>query len=146
MTNNIKKERLNLDLTQKDLADKFNQFIAKNDIDLKPISYAAISRWESGENEPKESVGQALSTFFHVDIAYLRGYSSERVTFGMDIKDSINGLTFNETDHEIDKKIKKVLIELITNAAYFNNEQVEDLETRVYHLEYPDSSYDEDPF
>lgn len=81
MKNNIKKERLNIGLTQKDLADQFNQFIAKKNIDLKPVSYAAISRWESGENEPKYYVWQALSSFFHVDIAYLRGYSSGKVTF-----------------------------------------------------------------
>ena len=32
MKNNIKKERLNIGLTQKDLADQFNQFIKKKKI------------------------------------------------------------------------------------------------------------------
>lgn len=143
MQNNIKKERTNLKLTQKELADKFNQFIAEHDIRLKPISYAAISRWESGENEPKESIWQTLASFFHVDVSYLRGYSSQRIPFEMDIKDSINELVFNNTDPEMDKKIKKVLIKLITDAAYYNNEDVESLERRINELEYHDS---EDPF
>lgn len=143
MQNNIKKERTNLKLTQKELADKFNQFIAEHDISLKPISYAAISRWESGENEPKESIWQTLASFFHVDVSYLRGYSSQRIPIEMDIKDSINELVFNNTDPEMDKKIKKVLIKLITDAAYYSSKDVESLESRIYELEYRDS---EDPF
>lgn len=121
MKNNIKKERKVLGLTQKDLADKFNQFLAESDIDAKPVSYATISRWESGENEPKTDVWYALASFFKVSVFYLQGRSTERITDKVLIDNFLDSVSFNE-DAELDHKIKEglgsILLELASKINY----------------------------
>ncbi|MEM1455596.1 helix-turn-helix transcriptional regulator [Pediococcus pentosaceus] len=139
MKNNIKNERKVLGLTQKDLADKFNQFLAENEIDAKPVSYATISRWESGENDPKTDTWSALASFFKVSVSYLQGQSSERITDEVYITNFLNNVTFSE-DNDMDKKIKDGLGDMF----YSIFEEVTDLKRQLDEHEHPENYYYDD--
>lgn len=78
--NRIKELRNKKGLSQKEFAKAFSDFI-KDDDNVKPVSYATISRWEHGENEPKLETWIKLADFFNVSVSYLQGTS--------DIKDPL---------------------------------------------------------
>ena len=61
--NRIKELRLEKQLTLKELAEEFNEFIDNVKMNIKKTSYSSISRWEKGINEPKLDVWQALLIF-----------------------------------------------------------------------------------
>ena len=71
--NRIKELRSKKGLSQKEFAKDFNEFTV-NDADVKSISYATISRWERGENEPKLETWIKLADFFGVPVSYLQGF------------------------------------------------------------------------
>jgi len=73
----IKQARKNANLTQTELADLYNQFIAEHNTKVKPVSYATISRWETGETSPKFETLTVLSAVLNVDEAYLVGAQKE---------------------------------------------------------------------
>lgn len=73
--NRIKELRKEKGLSQKEFAKAFNEF-SKDDNNVKPISYATVSRWENGENEPKLDTWLNLANFFDVSVSYLQGISS----------------------------------------------------------------------
>lgn len=75
--NRIKELRKEKGLSQKEFAKAFNEF-SKDDNNVKPISYATVSRWENGENEPKLDTWLNLANFFNVTVSYLQGISSIR--------------------------------------------------------------------
>lgn len=70
--NRIKELRIKKGLSQKEFAKAFSDFV-KDDKNIKSVSYATISRWEHGENEPKTETWNKLSEYFHVPVSYLRG-------------------------------------------------------------------------
>lgn len=70
--NRINEMRTKKGLSQKEFAKAFSDFI-KNDENVKSVSYATISRWERGENEPKIETWNKLSDYFHIPVSYLRG-------------------------------------------------------------------------
>ncbi|WP_323075185.1 helix-turn-helix transcriptional regulator [Limosilactobacillus reuteri] len=72
--NRIKELRNKKGLSQKEFAKAFNEFM-KNSGSKKTVSYATISRWERGENEPKLEIWLKLSDFFDVPVSYLQGLS-----------------------------------------------------------------------
>lgn len=74
--NRIKELRNKKGLSQKEFARAFSDFI-KNDENVKPVSYATISRWEGGENEPKLETWIRLADFFNVSVSYLQGVSND---------------------------------------------------------------------
>ena len=73
----IKQARKNANLTQTELADLYNQFLAEHNTKVKPVSYATISRWETGETSPKFETLRVLSAVLNVDEAYLIGVQKE---------------------------------------------------------------------
>ena len=73
MANRIKEMRKKKGLSQKEFAKAFNEF-APN---IKNVSYATISRWENGKNEPKLNTWLKLSDFFGVPISYLQGIDNQ---------------------------------------------------------------------
>lgn len=75
MANRIKEMRKKKGLSQKEFAKAFNEF-APN---IKNVSYATISRWENGKNEPKLNTWLKLSDFFNVNIEYLQGFSDYKI-------------------------------------------------------------------
>lgn len=74
--NRIKELRNKKGLSQKEFAKAFSDFI-KNDENVKPVSYATISRWERGENEPKLETWIKLAVFFGVSVSYLQGLDED---------------------------------------------------------------------
>lgn len=79
--NRIKELRLEKQLTLKELAEEFNEFIDNVKMNIKKTSYSSISRWEKGINEPKLDVWQALANFFSVSVPYLQGIGVSRKEF-----------------------------------------------------------------
>lgn len=78
VNNRIKQERKKLHLTQSEFASKFNSLISDNNLPLKPITYATLSRWESGTHEPRLEAWDLLAKCFNVDVEYLQGVSNIR--------------------------------------------------------------------
>lgn len=72
VNNRIKELRNKKGLSQKEFAKAFSEFV-KEDSEIKPVSYATISRWERGENEPKLETWIKLADFFDVPVSYLQG-------------------------------------------------------------------------
>lgn len=85
--NRIKELRNKKGLSQKEFAKAFSDFI-KDDENVKPVSYATISRWEHGENEPKLDTWLRLADFFDVPVSYLQGTS--------DIKDPLSKMEVDD--------------------------------------------------
>lgn len=73
--NRIKELRKEKGLSQKEFAKAFNEF-SKDNENVKSISYATVSRWENGENEPKLETWIKLADFFDVPVNYLQGVSN----------------------------------------------------------------------
>lgn len=67
MRNNIASERVRLDLTQDELAEKLK------------VSRDAVKKWENGETPVKSSMLIAMSDLFGCSIDYLMGRTEERL-------------------------------------------------------------------
>ena len=79
--NRIKELRNKKGLSQKEFAKAFSEFV-KEDSEIKSVSYATISRWERGENEPKLETWVKLADFFNVSVPYLQGITFKGFKFG----------------------------------------------------------------
>lgn len=93
MANRIRELRLNRNLTQKEMAKNFNDFLKKNlpekpNKSPKQISYATLSRWENGESEPKFEIWVQLATFFDVPVSYVQGADKNSDSIKENIKES----------------------------------------------------------
>lgn len=73
--NRIEKLRKKNGLTLKGLASSFNDYTQEKRDVIKSVSYATISRWEKGINEPRMEVWEELANFFGVSTGYLMGLS-----------------------------------------------------------------------
>lgn len=134
--NRIKKLRKEKGLSQKEFAKAFNEF-SKDDENVKSISYATVSRWENGENEPKLETWIKIADFFDVPVSYLQGTSDDKNTYefknivqlknvlekGMDIKSEknlkIGGLTFESTKNkkEANQNFTKNVLSVVSSSA-----------------------------
>lgn len=99
--NRIKELRLEKGLTLKELAQAFNEFTAIKRDQVKSVSYATISRWEKGINEPKLEVWQELADYFQVPIPYLMGTSEYKGS--MDEWAKVTGYSAEKIQKEIDR-------------------------------------------
>lgn len=145
MPNRIKDERKRLKLTQKELADQFNQYIAEKSIDIKPVSYAAVSRWESEENDPKRETWETLANFFDVEIDYLQGRSDQRHSDISIAISQLNSISFSD-DYEKDTAIKKTLGDILCDL-YITIDDLkadnEDLQSQIDTINDPNEYDDE---
>lgn len=66
MTNNIKSERVRLDMTQEDLASEIG------------VDAGTIRRWEKGDTDVPSSKATKMSKLFKCSIDYLFGLTDER--------------------------------------------------------------------
>ena len=97
----IKEIRKNNNLTQADLANKYN------------VTYQAVSKWENGKNIPDISILKQMSKDFNIDINLnnnaikLNGQSNPEQNINVEIKkkDSIIYLT-SVVEKEVPKYIK----------------------------------------
>lgn len=131
MANRIKEMRKKKGLSQKEFAKAFNEF-APN---IKNVSYATISRWENGKNEPKLSTWSKLAEFFDVSVPYLQGidfdFNSARMqSLKIDLQQIINALNHFESEK---------------NSNKFNNAFMLSLHRliKTYHNLTPDLTYTE---
>ncbi len=76
LTNRIRQLRNEKGLTLKQLADEFNKFTEKDRGTIKKISYATLSRWENGTNDPPSKSLEKLANYFDVPVGYLSGVLS----------------------------------------------------------------------
>ena len=84
MNNRLKELRMYKGLSQKEFAQKFNEFVRqRNPIELhdgkgnvKQITYSAVSRWENGSVVIPSVYYKSLADFFGVPVSYLQGLSS----------------------------------------------------------------------
>ena len=107
--NRIKELRNEKGLSQKEFAKAFSDFV-KNDKTIKSVSYATISRWERGENEPKLQTWFKLSDFFDVPVSYLQGIGNSR-----DYEQNINSFK---------KDLYKSISDNLKKQLGTNNEQL----------------------
>lgn len=73
-SNNIKSERVRIDLTQEELAPKIG------------VDSSTIRRWEKGKSNIPSSAATLMSKLFNCSIDYLFGLSNERTKTGYDAK------------------------------------------------------------
>lgn len=119
--NRIKELRKEKGLSQKEFAKAFNEF-SKDDDDVKSISYATVSRWENGENEPKFATWFTLAAFFNVPISYLMGITNER---------NISGKTIDEVLARIYDQDSLIYLTLEdTIKPFLNEEETQKLEKK----------------
>jgi transcriptional regulator with XRE-family HTH domain len=76
MANNIRALRLKKGVSLKEMADDLQTEIEKSGVNVKPVSYATLSRWESGTNEPKLEMWGILAKYFSVPVSYVQGTST----------------------------------------------------------------------
>lgn len=76
--NHLQSLRLEKGLSLKELATHFNDFITCENLPIKKVSYATLSRWENGISEPKRNVWEALASYFEVPIDFI---SSPELSF-----------------------------------------------------------------
>lgn len=92
LKNRIEQLRKEKGLTLKDLANEFNEFTKNYRDTIKPISYATLSRWEKGVNDPPSKSMEKLATYFDVPVGYLQGVTDEKeltAKYALDILDDI---------------------------------------------------------
>lgn len=116
MANRIKEMRKKKGLSQKEFAKAFNEF-APN---IKNVSYATISRWENGKNEPKLNTWLKLSDFFNVPISYLQGVSN---ISKKDKNDDLNTLVhlkgnIHTTEKKDDEQLRAEFISFLFNILF----------------------------
>ena len=97
----LKALRLEANLTQKDMADKFN------------ISQQAYAKWELESANPTKNVITILASFFNVSVDYLVGNTDQKISDNLgEVEMLFRSTSLDMTDEE--KLIfKKELIEFM---------------------------------
>ncbi|MDC6398623.1 helix-turn-helix domain-containing protein [Lactiplantibacillus pentosus] len=136
----IKQARKDAKLTQTELADLYNQFLAKHDTDVKPVSYATISRWENGETSPKFETLTILANVLNVDESYLIGAQKEPKssrTTSIELIEGSNNLS----------DLKFALADIVADlydTIYTQSDEIEYLQSQINIINNPGSGEDYD--
>ncbi|GHP14311.1 hypothetical protein YK48G_17360 [Lentilactobacillus fungorum] len=131
--NRIKQLRTRDKLTQKQLATKFNEYITTKRLDVKPVSYATISRWEKNISQPRNESIEALASLFHVSPLYVSGLQNEPWSGWERLDTAVQSTDFS--DPEAAKKTLNYVVLVLSS-------QIDELQERVRELENPNSDYD----
>lgn len=67
----INSQRNALQLSQKKITEKFNNYLEEKNTGLKPITQATFSRWETDRSKPRTEYLKKLADFLKVSVAYL---------------------------------------------------------------------------
>ncbi|VDG18098.1 hypothetical protein [Lactobacillus plantarum] [Lactiplantibacillus mudanjiangensis] len=136
----IKQARKDANLTQTQLADLYNQFLANNKTNVKPVSYATISRWENGETAIKPEPLAVLSKVLNVDDAYLAGYQKESKsskTISLELIDSVTEL------QDLKYAISDIVADLYDTIDQ-KTDEIDYLQHQIDTINHPEN--DEDPY
>lgn len=77
MLNRIRQLRKQKNLSQKEFAKDFNEYVSKNEMDITPINFSVVSKWETRKSAPTKATYKALAKYFNVNEIYLRGAYSK---------------------------------------------------------------------
>lgn len=98
MKNNLRKLRLNKNLTLKQLSEELqNKNILK-------ISSDTLSKYERGDREPKLETWKKLADYFTVPVEYLQGYSNDCI--GWRLWEEATGYSRSTIEFQIKKLIE----------------------------------------
>ena len=104
--NFLKELRKEKELTQEQLAEKFN------------VSNRTVSRWENGNNMPDLSILVELADFYNVDVREIIDGERKGENMDKDLKETIHKVT-EYTDYKKEEKKKKLNIYFILGAICF---------------------------
>lgn len=114
--NRIRELRKKKGLTLKQFADAFNKFS-----NGKNVTYATISRWERGENNPSIYDWKKLAEFFNVDIHWIKNDMPDYNEFADYLMSENVSKDFSNKSAEIAEIKKKVNLglALLANEKYY---------------------------
>lgn len=110
MSNNIKKLRVENNLTQKQFSEQIHM----------PVT--TLAQYERGEREPKLATWQKLADFFEVSVPYMQGYDSKvdalinnwKNSQILEIIERLNKLQTDKYDFSYDRKVFDALSILLS--------------------------------
>ena len=82
--NRIRQLRKQKNLSQKEFAKDFNEYISKNKMDITPINFSVVSKWETKKSSPTKARYEALANYFNVSVPYLRGETTYEILDPLD--------------------------------------------------------------
>lgn len=100
----INSQRKALQLSQKKITEKFNNYLKEKHTDLKPITQATFSRWETDRSRPRTRYLEWLADFFKVSVTYLE---EGKIESSKEL-DDINEANFSTISKQLSKKIKEL--------------------------------------
>ena len=107
----INSQRNALQLSQKKITEKFNNYLEEKNTGLKPITQATFSRWETDRSKPRTVYLRNLANFFKVSVAYLK---EGKIESSKEL-DDIAEANFSTISKQLSKKIEELQAE--TTAA-----------------------------
>lgn len=107
----INSQRNALQLSQKKITEKFNNYLKEKNTGLKPITQATFSRWETDRSKPRTVYLRNLANFFKVSVAYLK---EGKIESSKEL-DDIAEANFSTISKQLSKKIEELQAE--TTAA-----------------------------
>ena len=107
----INSQRNALQLSQKKITEKFNNYLEEKNTGLKPITQATFSRWETDRSKPRTVYLRNLANFFKVSVAYLE---EGKIESSKEL-DDIAKANFSTISKQLSKKIEELQAE--TTAA-----------------------------
>ena len=114
----INSQRNALQLSQKKITEKFNNYLEEKNTGLKPITQATFSRWETDRSKPRTVYLRNLANFFKVSVAYLK---EGKIESSKEL-DDIAEANFSTISKQLSKKIEELQAE--TTAAKEQLERV----------------------
>ena len=114
----INSQRNALQLSQKKITEKFNNYLEEKNTGLKPITQATFSRWETDRSKPRTVYLRNLANFFKVSVAYLE---EGKIESSKEL-DDIAKANFSTISKQLSKKIEELQAE--TTAAKEQLERV----------------------
>lgn len=100
----INSQRKALQLSQKKITEKFNNYLKEKHTDLKPITQATFSRWETDRSRPRTKYLEWLADFFKVSVTYLE---EGKIESNKEL-DDIDEANFSVISKQLSKKIKEL--------------------------------------
>ena len=107
----INSQRKALQLSQKKITEKFNNYLREKNTGLKPITQATFSRWETNRSKPRTEYLKKLADFLKVSVAYLE---EGKIESSKEL-DDIAEANFSTISKQLSEKIKELQAE--TTAA-----------------------------
>ena len=103
----INSQRNALQLSQKKITEKFNNYLEEKNTGLKPITQATFSRWETDRSKPRTVYLRNLADFLKVSVTYLE---KGKIESNKEL-DDIAEANFSTISKQLSQKIKDLYAE-----------------------------------